>query len=223
MGLLFATNLVMPVGGFGFLDSSLVIFPAVLIAAFGLLLTPVDLATRRTASELRAYASRPELLLAADLVARLVWLLAGIVLAYGIGLFGFGVRPGGGVLTGLVTVLAAGLGGAALVAIGQLLAVSLPSTRAARVLGHLLLYPLVLVSGAVFPLSLLPAVVSVLATVSPVTYLADLLAETWLQGLGSQGLGSQGWGAIGVPALVLLVMFGIASLLAVRRARTAWS
>lgn len=208
-GVLFGTTLVIPIGGFGLPDPSVVSFPAVVIVAYGLLLTPVDLLGRRASGELERFVDRPIRSWGADLVARLILVLTGVVLTYAIGMVGFGVRPGAGTGTAVVTLLAAALGAAAFLAVGQLIALVLTSVRAARVLGHLLLCPLLLVSGAVIPTSMLPDVVRFAGFV-PSTRLVDLLRRTWL----AEGI-TQTWLSI----LVLVSTFVIAAWLVLLRSR----
>lgn len=67
----------------------------------------------------------------------------------------------------------------ALSALGFALAAFAPSTRTAQVLGMVLFYPMLFLSGITFPVELFPTWMQKLAEVWPVTHLYRLMLQAW--------------------------------------------
>jgi ABC-2 type transport system permease protein len=65
-------------------------------------------------------------------------------------------------------------------ALGFILAGLLPSARAAQVVGMVLLYPMLFLSGAGFPRELLPETIKKISTFLPLTYVVNLLRGLWV-------------------------------------------
>jgi len=63
--------------------------------------------------------------------------------------------------------------------IGFMLAGVMPTARTAQVVAMTIMYPILLLSGAFFPLSLLPAGVQKVASFLPLTYVVNLLGGLW--------------------------------------------
>lgn len=87
-------------------------------------------------------------------------------------------------------------------ALGALLGVVLPTTRAAQGLGVLLFFVFMMLGGAGPPREVLPATLSHVADAVPMTYAAQVLRGPWLD---------RGWdpSAFGVMAVLLLVALGL--------------
>lgn len=65
-------------------------------------------------------------------------------------------------------------------AIGFILAGALPSARTAQVIAMVLLYPMLILSGAAWPRELMPATVQKVAALIPLTNVVDLLRGLWI-------------------------------------------
>ena len=84
--------------------------------------------------------------------------------------------------------------------IGFILAGLLPNARLAQVVAMVLLYPMLILSGAAWPRELMPAAVQKISAVLPLTYVVNLLRGLWA---------GQSWGShlldVGVLAGMLVV------------------
>lgn len=63
--------------------------------------------------------------------------------------------------------------------IGFILAGTMPTTRTAQTVAMLLLYPMLILSGAAWPRELMPAAVNKLSSFIPLTYVVNLLRGLW--------------------------------------------
>lgn len=95
----------------------------------------------------------------------------------------------------------------AVAALGHLIASVSPNARAAQVIGMVLLYPMVFLSGAGMPLEVLPATMQKISYFMPLTYVVRLLRGLWF-GLPLSEL----W----LPITVLGVMIVVCGLLAAK-------
>jgi ABC-2 type transport system permease protein len=167
-------------GGLGYLDANLPAYAAIVVGMVGLLTVPIGTVTRRESGVLRRFMAtplRPLTYLAADVSVYLVMTLLGIVLAFLTGMIGFGVRFQGdmlGVMAGT------GLGTLAFMALGYALAGLIPTTQVAQVVGNILAFPLLALSGATVPLEVLPPAAQNIARFFPLTHLVNLLRGLWL-------------------------------------------
>jgi ABC-2 type transport system permease protein len=101
--------------------------------------------------------------------------------------------------------VATGLSVAAFLALGYALAGLAPTARVAMAVGNVLVYPMVVLSGASVPLEVMPATVQQIARFVPLTYMVRLFKGLWF----AEGWGSH-WGDVavllGVLAAGLLVV-----------------
>jgi ABC-2 type transport system permease protein len=86
--------------------------------------------------------------------------------------------------------------------IGFMLAGVMPSARTAQIVGLVLLYPMMLLSGTFFPLALLPGAIQKVADYLPMTYVVNLLRGLWM---------GEAWGSYGLNIAVLagLLVLGV--------------
>jgi len=70
--------------------------------------------------------------------------------------------------------------------IGFILAGTMPSVRVAQITGNVLLYPMMFLSGAFFPIELFPKAIQRVATFIPLTYVVSLLRGLWFGETWSQ-------------------------------------
>jgi ABC-2 type transport system permease protein len=64
--------------------------------------------------------------------------------------------------------------------IGFIIAGIMPTARTAQVVGLVLLYPMIYLSGAAFPTELMPAAIKNISVYLPLTYVVNLLRGLWI-------------------------------------------
>lgn len=112
--------------------------------------------------------------------AQLAWRLttgliqAAVLIAYGVVAYHMAI------VSPLLTLAAAVLGAATLVAIGLLLASLARTNESVVALGQLVQFPMMFLSGILFPLAMLPSFLQPVARAMPLTYLGDALRQTML-------------------------------------------
>jgi ABC-2 type transport system permease protein len=94
------------------------------------------------------------------------------------------------------------LGSLSFFGIGFILAGVMPTARSAWIVGMVLLYPMLFLSGAFFTVELLPAAVQKVSAVMPLTYVVNLLRGLWA---------GEPWGAhlLDVGVLVAMLLLGV--------------
>jgi ABC-2 type transport system permease protein len=120
---------------------------------------------------------RASSILWAQVVTQVVLTLAGIALLLVVGTLLFDVRvPAGGV----AIIPAAIVGGLSFFAIGFVLAGVLPNARTAQAVGMAIFYPMLFLSGAAMPRSLMPAGVRQISELMPLTHVVKLMEDLWI-------------------------------------------
>jgi ABC-2 type transport system permease protein len=156
----------------------------VVIAATGLIMVPVHLASYRERGVLRrlAVAGFPRWSFAlAQLLTGLVAIVAGSAILLVVAAPIYGLPP----LHDLALVLAAFVAGAvAFVSIGVVLGALLPSARAAQAVGMLLFFPSFLLGAGGPPPHVMGSVLRDIAGYLPLTWVTEAVRDPWL-GIGS--------------------------------------
>ncbi|MBE0476698.1 MAG: ABC transporter permease [Coriobacteriia bacterium] len=166
--------------GMGYLDANLPVFAAIVVGMVGLFSVPIGTVTLRESGALRRFMAtplRPLVYIAADVTVYLVMTLIGIALAFVTGMIVFGVRLQGDVF-GLFAAIC--LGALAFMALGYTLASIEPTAQTAIVVGNVLAFPSLALSGATVPLEVLPQEAQNVARVLPLTQMVDLFRGLWL-------------------------------------------
>lgn len=179
MGTIFGNDPVPEFGGRGYVDANLVSFTAIVVAITGFVLVPIDTVSQRETGALRRFRATPLSPLSyitADVLVRFMITLLSVALMLAVGIVGFGARPEGSIVAVLA---AAALGVAVFLAVGYALAALLPSQGAAQMAGNILVYPLIILSGAAVPLAVLPDGAREVGRFSPLTRLVELLQGAW--------------------------------------------
>lgn len=207
MGLIFGNDPRPEFGDRGYIDANLGSFTAIVVAIVGFVLVPIDIVTQRETGALRRFRAtplRPLTYIAADVQVRFVISSLSIVVMLAIGMLAFGARPEGNLASVLLAVM---LGVIAFLAVGYALAAVIPSQGVAQVIGNVLVYPLIILSGATVPLAVLPGDVRQVAQFSPLTQFVELLQGLWA---------GQAWSENWLPVVVLLGVLGVATAVAAR-------
>ena len=187
-------------GGQRTIDASIPGLTAMIICIAGLMSTTMTMSTYREKGILRRLRTTP--------VSPLVVLVAQVIVVFTMTALGMFLLVAAGVLVyhvrfeGNAFSLLAGfaLSSLSFFGIGFILAGTMPTVRSAWVVGMVLLYPMLLLSGAFFTVELLPAAVQKVSAFIPLTYVVNLLGGLWM---------GQPWGDhlldVGVLAGLLLV------------------
>jgi len=167
-------------GGQGTIDISIPTYTAMIIGTTGLMSTTITMATYRENGILRRLRTTPVsplAVLAAQVVVVFAMTGLGMLLLVTAGKLVYHVRFEGNafsVLAGFV------LGSLSFFGIGFILAGTMPTARTAQIVGLVLLYPMLFLSGAGFPRELLPAAVQKFSAFLPMTYVVNLLRGLWV-------------------------------------------
>jgi ABC-2 type transport system permease protein len=187
-------------GDYKMIDVIIPSLTAMIIAITGLMSTTMTLATYRENGILRRLRTTPVsplTILLAQVIVVFAMTLLGMLLLIVVGMLVYDLRFEGNPLSVLGGFVLSSL---SFFGIGIILAGTMPTVRAAWVGGMVLLYPMVFLSGAFFPLELLPAAVQKVAAFMPLTHVVELLNGLWT---------GEPWGAhllnAGVLAGVLLL------------------
>ena len=156
----------------------------VVIAAVGLVMIPVHVATYRERGVLRRFdaAGVPRWAFPfSQFATGLVFVLIGAAAVWVTGLVSYGVPA----LHDPARVLAGALSGAlAFISIGVLLGVLLPNARSAQGVGMLLFFPMFLLAGGGPPPGAMSSTMADISTWLPLTHVIRAIQEPWL-GLGT--------------------------------------
>ncbi len=195
-------------GGQNAIDASIPGLTAMVICMAGLMSITMTMATYREREILRRMRTTPVtplIVLCAHVIVVFAMTCLGMLLLIAAGILVYNVQ-----LEGNVFSMFAGftLSSLSIFGIGFILAGTMPTVRTAWVVGMVLLYPMLLLSGAFFSVEILPAAVQRISALMPLTYVVNLLSGLWV---------GQPWGNHLLDAGVLL---GILVLGVVISART---
>jgi ABC-2 type transport system permease protein len=184
-GIIFS-NMPAPDGGqgtvdksMGTIDSYIPALTAMIIGTTGLMATTITMATYRETGILRRLRTTPVsplIVLLAQVIVLFVMTSLGMLLLTIAGRLVYDIRFGGNVFSLLAGFTLSSL---SFFGIGFVLAGVLPTARTAQVVAMVLMYPILILSGAFFPLTLLPAGVQKIANFLPLTYVVNLLGGLW--------------------------------------------
>ena len=189
-------------GGQRTIDAAIPSLTAMIIGTTGLMSTTITMATYRENGVLRRLRTTPVsplVVLAAQVIVVFAMTCLGMLLLIAAGMLAYHVRFEGNafsVLAGFV------LSSLSFFGIGFVLAGTMPTARTAQVAGMVLLYPMMFLSGAFFPVELLPAAVQKVSAFTPLTYVVNLLRGLWT---------GQPWGdhLLDVGVLAGMLLLGI--------------
>ncbi|MCX7609330.1 MAG: ABC transporter permease [Anaerolineales bacterium] len=194
-------------GGRGTIDISLPAYTAMIIATTGLMSTPITLAMYREYGILRRLRTTPVhplVVLGAQVMVLFLMTAVGMCLLVLAGKLVYNVQFEGTVLSLLGGFTLACL---SFFGLGFLLASLVPTPRTAQVVGMVLLYPMIFLSGASIPRELLPETIQKIATFLPLTYVVNLLRGLWF---------GEAWSRHGNDVIVLVVMMVVGVLISAK-------
>ena len=152
---------------------------AMVIGTTGLMAITITMATYRETGILRRLGTtpvRPLVVLTAQVIVVFAMTGLGMLLLVAAGKLVFHARFEGSTLSLLAGFI---LGSLSFFGIGFILAGTMPTARTAQIVAMVLLYPMLILSGAAWPRELMPAAVQKVSAIIPLTYVVDLLRGLW--------------------------------------------
>jgi ABC-2 type transport system permease protein len=189
-------------GGYGTIDISVPAYTAMIIATSGLVGLTITMAAYRENGILRRLRTTPIsplVVLAAQVIVLFLMTTFGMVLLIISGKVVYHMRFEGNALSVLAGFILCSL---SFFALGFVLAGLMPTARTAQVVGMVLLYPMLFLSGAGFPRELLPEAIKKVSTFLPLTYVVNLLRGLWI---------GEAWGThlLDVAVLAGILVLGV--------------
>ena len=155
-------------------------FMAMVIGITGLMAITITLATYRENGILRRLRTTPIsplIVMAAQVAVFFTMTALGTLLLVTAGVLVYHVRFDGSILSMVAGFVLCSL---SFFSIGFILASSLPTARTAQVIAMVLLYPMLIFSGAAWPRELMPETVQKISAFFPLTYVVNLLHGLWV-------------------------------------------
>jgi ABC-2 type transport system permease protein len=188
--------------GQGAIDSLIPAFTAMVIGMTGLMSVTLTMATYRENGILRRLRTTPVsplVVMAAQVFVVFTMTCLGMLLLVTAGKLVYHVRFEGNVFSMLAGFVLSSL---SFFGIGFILAGIMPTARTAQIVAMVLLYPMLILSGAAWPRELMPAAVQKFSAYLPLTYVVNLLRGLWI---------GQPWGdhLLDVGVLIVMLLLGI--------------
>jgi len=190
--------------GYGTVDISVPAYTAMIIGTTGILNLTITMATYREKGilrRLRITPVRPQVILIAQVVVMFLMTLAGVLLLVLAGKLVYDLRFDGNALS---VALGFTLGSLSFFSLGFVLASVMPNARTAQVVGMVIFYPMLFLSGAGMPLEILPEGVGKISTYLPLTHVVTLLRGLWTGEVWSQHM-TEVWVLLGVLLAGVLI------------------
>jgi len=166
-------------GGRGTMDVSMPAYTALILGTVGLMSVPITTAGYREQGILRRFRAtpmRPLTYIAADVITNLTMTVLGMGVVVLLGWVLYRVRFEGQIVLVLSAVVLSGL---AISSVGYLIASLAGTARMAQIIGMVLFYPMMFLSGAGMPIEVLPESIRRFSTYLPLTYVVRLLRGAW--------------------------------------------
>lgn len=172
--------------GYGTVDVSIPAYTAMIIGTTGIMSLGITMSAYREKGilrRLRATPLQPQVILAAQVVVIFLMTVLGMILLILAGKLVYGMRFEGNALS-----VAGGfmLGSLSFFALGFVLAGVMRTARSAQVVGMVIFYPMLFLSGAGLPLEMLPDGVRKFSNFLPLTHVVTLLRGLWIGEAWSQ-------------------------------------
>ncbi len=173
-------------GGRGSMDVLMPAYTGLILGSVGFLSVPINTAGYREQGILRRFRAspmRPLTYITADVLSNLLSTVLGMVFLVLVGWLVYRVRLEGQFLNVVAAVL---LGALSMFAIGYLIASLAPGARVGQIVGMVIFYPMMFLSGAGMPIELLPESIQRVSSFLPLTYVVRLVKGMWF---------GEAWGA----------------------------
>ncbi len=186
----------------GAINSLIPAFTAMVIGMTGLMSVTITMATYRENGILRRLSTTPVsplVVMSAQVAVVFAMTCLGMLLLVIAGVLFYNVHIVGNAFSLLAGFVLSSL---SFFGIGFILAGTMPTARTAQVIAMVLLYPMLILSGAAWPRELMPATIQKFSAFLPLTYVVNLLRGLWV---------GQSWGdhLLDVGVLVSLLFLGV--------------
>jgi ABC-2 type transport system permease protein len=191
----------------GAIEALIPAFTAMIIGLVGLMPITITLATYRENGILRRLRTTPVsplVVMAAQVIVVFIMTSLGVILLVSAGMLVYQVQFESSIVSVLAGFVLASL---SFYGIGFILASTLPTARTAQVVAMVLLYPMLILSGAGWPRELMPATVEKISVFLPLTYVVNLLRGLWI---------GEAWSLHITDVIILVVMLAAGVLISVR-------
>jgi ABC-2 type transport system permease protein len=173
-------------GGQGTIDISIPAYTAMIIATTGLMGLTITMSAYRENGVLRRLQTtpiNPLVVLVAQVIVLFLMTTFGMLLLIIAGKLIYQIRFEGSVVN---VILGFVLSSLSFFSLGFVLAGVMPTARTAQIVGMVILYPMLFLSGAGFPRELLPDAIQKISVFLPLTYVVNLLRGLWIGEAWSQ-------------------------------------
>lgn len=177
-------------------------FTAMSIGIVGLMPVTITLATYRENGVLRRLRTTPIsplVVMVAQVMVVFFMTVLGVILLVVAGMLFYHVQFAGNVLSVLAGFVFASL---SFFGMGFILASTMPTARTAQIVGMVLMYPMLILSGAGWPRELMPGAMVKISSFLPLTYVVNLLRGLWIGETWGQHL-------LDVGVLVAMLVVGV--------------
>ena len=186
----------------GAIEALIPAFTAMVIGLNGLMAVTITMANYRENGILRRLRTTPVspiVVMVAQVIVVFVLTGLGLFLLFAAGKLIYNVHFEGNIFSLLAGFVLSSL---SFFGFGFILAGIMPTARTAQVVSLVLLYPMLILSGAAWPRELMPETVQKISTFLPLTYVVNLLRGLWA---------GASWGAhlVDVGVLVFMLLLGI--------------
>jgi len=172
--------------GYGTVDVSVPAYTAMIISTTGIMGLSITMAAYREKGilrRLRATPLQPQIILIAQVSVIFIMTAVGMFLLILAGKLAFDLRFDGNPIS---VALAFVLSSLSFFSLGFVLAAVMPNARTAQVVGMVIFYPMLFLSGAGLPLELLPEGILKFSKFLPLTHVVTLLRGLWIGGTWNQ-------------------------------------
>ena len=166
-------------GGRGTVDMLVPAYMAMIIGTVGLMFVTINMSTYREKGILRRFKTtplRPVTILLDTVLVNFAMTLVGTGLLIVAAILTFDLQFDGHVIPFLLAFILASL---SFFSLGFVIASLAPTSRVAQVVGMVLFYPMLFLSGASIPLQIMPGSIQRIADFLPLTYVVKLLQGVW--------------------------------------------
>jgi len=166
-------------GGHGFIDSQLPAYMALIIVTVGLMSVPISTAEDREKGILKRFHSTPAspaIYLFANIFTYYIMSLMGVTLLFLIGRFIYHAQFEGNIFSIFAAFTICAL---SFFSFGYMIASMAPTARTAQIIGMVIAFPMMFLSGAAIPLEVLGDKVSNISKYLPLTYVVRLMRGLW--------------------------------------------
>jgi ABC-2 type transport system permease protein len=194
-------------GGRGFIDIAIPSYVSLIVVSVGLMSVPIGTASDREKGILRRYYSTPispAVYLTANIFVYYIMTFIGFLILLLIGKLVYNMHFEGNIFS---VFLGFTLGCLSFFAFGYLIASLAPTARVAQIIGMVIAFPMMFLSGAAIPIEVFPDKVKNVSQFIPLTHLVKLMRGLWI---------GESWRLHWINILVLLGLLIVGGLISIK-------